>query len=119
MAIYAIDSNVIVAALLDWHENHDRARTALEKALRSNTIVLPIHALIESYSVMTRLPAPFRLDANSARTVLERTFRNRAKLARLRSRSCWPWLDAAADRNVAGGRIYDSLILESAKVSAE
>ncbi len=30
---YALDSSVIVAAVLGWHEHHNRSRSALERAL--------------------------------------------------------------------------------------
>lgn len=114
MPVYALDSSVIVAAMLEWHECHDRAFEALEQALETGEAVLPVHALVEAYAVMTRLPAPHRLRPADAFAVLEGTFRDNVKLARLRTRSAWKWLSATVERDVAGGRTYDALILESA-----
>lgn len=50
----AIDTSVAVAALLDWHDHHQ----ACVAAARDATI--PAHALVETYSVLTRLPAAHR-----------------------------------------------------------
>ncbi|MBW2277175.1 MAG: PIN domain-containing protein [Deltaproteobacteria bacterium] len=115
MPVYAIDSSVIVAAVLTWHEHHERAHKALEQALQTNNAALPVHSLVESYSVMTRLPAPHRLSPQDALAVLEGTFRDNVKLARLRTRSVWKWLSVTVERGIAGGRTYDALILESAR----
>jgi predicted nucleic acid-binding protein len=112
---YAIDSSVIIAAVLSWHENHGRARKALERALETGSAVLPVHALVEAYAVMTRLPAPHRLAPADALAVLEGTLRESAKLARLPTGSVWSWLSATVERRIAGGRTYDALILESAR----
>lgn len=54
----AVDSGVIVAAFSSWHEVHDRARRAVGQE------AVPIgHALVEAFSVLTRLPAPHRAPA--------------------------------------------------------
>ena len=53
-----VDSSVVVAALIDWHPHHDIALRVLGKKPR-----IVAHALIESYSVLTRLPAPLATGA--------------------------------------------------------
>ena len=115
MSVYAIDTSVIVAAVLSWHEHHDRAREALERAFDAGEPILPVHALVEAYAVMTRLPAPHRISPADALAVLEGTFRDNAKLARMGTRSVWRWLSQTVGHAVAGGRTYDALILESAE----
>lgn len=58
----ALDANVIIAGLLSWHEHHRPAAAAIEAAFESGEpVVVPIPALIEVWSVMTRLPARPRL----------------------------------------------------------
>ena len=63
----AVDSSVLVAALLGWHEHHVAAFRVLDAVLAADDdLVLPVHALIETYAVLTRLPAPHRLSPKAA-----------------------------------------------------
>ena len=71
--ITALDSSVIVAGLLAWHEAHERSFRALVQA-RRGTIVVPGPALVEAYAVMTRLPAPHRLAPSDAIDLLSGSF---------------------------------------------
>lgn len=48
----ALDSSVAVPAVLPWHDAHDAVRGVLWDA------VIPAHAAVETYAVLTRLPAP-------------------------------------------------------------
>ncbi len=52
-----------MAALSAWHESHDAAAEALE-AVR----VLPAHAMLETYSVLTRLPGGLAVPPPPRRT---------------------------------------------------
>src|SRR6266496_3062792 len=86
----AVDSSVIVAALLAWHQKHQPAARALERALGSKSgLVIPSHALFESYAVMTRLPAPHRLAPVDAVQLLQNNF-GTVRRATFSSRSVWP-----------------------------
>ena len=64
----ALDTSVVVPALCGWHEAHPAARVAAAGAS------IPAHALLESYSVLTRLPAPHRLRAEVAESLLSAWF---------------------------------------------
>jgi predicted nucleic acid-binding protein len=97
------DSSVTIAALLTDHPAHEIASDALARC--KTTIA---HAAIETYSVLTRLPAPHRVDAVTAATVVN---------ARLPS--TYATLDAStyadvpatlAAAGVSGGATYDALI---------
>ncbi|MEX2240756.1 MAG: PIN domain-containing protein [Burkholderiales bacterium] len=54
----AADTSVVVAAFASWHEGHAAALRALGRGVR-----VPAHVLLESYSVLTRLPPPHRAAA--------------------------------------------------------
>ena len=113
MAATATDSSVILAALLAWHERHAPARAALRAAL--NDLVVPAHALIEAYSVMTRLPQPHRLTPGDAFELLSRAFHDRVRLVALPPDAVWPMLDELAMAGIAGGVTYDARILAAAR----
>lgn len=114
----AVDTSVIIAGLLTWHEAHGRCLAALEVALGSKRgVALPVPALVESYSVMTRLPAPHRLSAADAFTILRDTFQGSARLVSLEGEGLWSALGEWSTTRVAGGRAYDAHILACAKAA--
>jgi predicted nucleic acid-binding protein len=108
---FAVDTSVLVAGILLWHEHHDLARKAIEAALEAGTLVLPVPVLIESYAVMTRLPAPHRLSPADAQSLLHGNFGRQPTVDGLTGPECWAMLDDLAADGVAGGRTYDAQIL--------
>lgn len=110
----AIDSSVIVAALLSWHESHARAADALDRALGAKEgVIIPAHALVESYSVLTRLPAPHRLSAADTHMLLRDNF-GRVRLASQPAPAVFPMLAELAAASLGGGIVYDAVILDAA-----
>jgi hypothetical protein len=92
-----------VAALSAWHEHHPAAAAALE-----GVAALPAHVMLETYSVLTRLPAGLAVDAGTAAGVLAARFPEppldlpRADRATL--------IDTLARAGVIGGAGYDGLV---------
>lgn len=109
----AIDTNVVIAALLSWHEHHETAATVVEGHLSGGDLVLPVPALLESYAVMTRLPAPHRLAPGVAFELLHESFRS-VKLASVRTAGTWTTLRELVEASIAGGRSYDAWIVKAA-----
>lgn len=110
----AVDSSVLIAAVSSWHEDHERCLGALDSLLAEPPVVLPQHALIESYSVLTRLPAPHRLAPETAHALLERTLSGVTEIAALPPEASWHFLDDLRDTETAGGAVYDALIVHCA-----
>ena len=65
----AADTSVLVASFATWHEHHDVAFAAVGRV----DIVIA-HCLLETFSVLTRLPAPHRMTADVVATYLESSF---------------------------------------------
>ena len=118
MAATAVDSSVIVAGLLSWHEAHPASLRALQDSIAAGPLVLPLSALIESYAVMTRLPAPHRLSPDDAAELLSSSLRPHARVAGLRVARSWAFLGTLVGERVAGGSTYDRRILEEARAGA-
>ena len=111
--VTALDTSVIVAALMSWHRHHEPAREYLDQLFASGeTILLPVKALVEAYSVMTRLPAPHRLSPEVAAALLERNLSTTARLIELPGERYWDFLGKMKSLGVAGGAVYDAEILE-------
>jgi len=101
------DTSVLVAALVTWHASHEAARAAV-----GDVRVVPAHVLLETYSVLTRLPAARRLAPDVAATAL----------------AALPWQPlslSATDQSrlvaelaavhISGGSTYDALIAATAR----
>jgi len=66
------DTSVLVAALAASHVHHARARPWLKAAEEKRfDLGLSVHALAETYSVLTRIPYPAKFSAVKAKKALE------------------------------------------------
>ncbi len=108
-ALTAVDSSCMVAAVCSWHERHHAA--AAEIGLRlTGGLVVPAHALVETYAVLTRLPAPHRLSPQDAWTLVKTNFADRATVIALDASEHVAVLARLAQAGIGGGRAYDKLI---------
>jgi predicted nucleic acid-binding protein len=110
----ALDTSLVVAALLSWHEQHREAARLLSQILDEGRVILPTRVLIESYSVLTRLPAPHRLAPHDAFSLLTENLRAEVELAELPVADRWQRLQALAEDDVVGGAVYDAEIVQAA-----
>ena len=102
----AVDSSVVIPMLCSWHEFHERATAALQKRRR---LLLPLPVLIESYSMLTRLPSPYRVQGAIAYRSIQDSFSD-ASIAALSPDKVLSFLDDCQSAGVTGGSIYDALI---------
>jgi len=110
----ALDTSVLVAAVQSWHDEHDRALEAVSRALEDAPVVVPLHVLLEAYSVLTRMPKPLRLSPESAFALLDRTLRGKAEVVSPDGHAAFGLLEGFRDRGITGGAVYDAVIAEVA-----
>ena len=111
----ALDSSVLIASVLTWHDEHAAAAAAVARALTSRAgVVIPAHALFEAYSVMTRMPDAYRVSPRDAEAFLRENF-SMARIASFPSRSVWPLLARLAGEELGGSITYDAAILAAAQ----
>jgi predicted nucleic acid-binding protein len=103
----AADTSLVVAAFASWHEQHDAARCALDGGLR-----LVEHCALETYSVLTRLPAPHRAPGEVVREFLKARFPR--PFLRLSPRAYRSFLSMLPGRAIGGGAAYDALVAATA-----
>jgi predicted nucleic acid-binding protein len=103
------DTSLVVAAFASWHEKHDAARRVLDAGVR-----LVEHCGLETYSVLTRLPAPHRARGEIVRDFLAARFPQ--PFLRLSPQAYKNFLLGLPEREVAGGAAYDALV---AAIAAE
>jgi predicted nucleic acid-binding protein len=100
----AADTSVLVAAFASWHEQHELAFAAIR---RVNAMVA--HCLVETYSVLTRLPAPHRMTPDVVASYLDRSF-DALPVFALSASEQRKLVGVCSARGLAGGAIYDALI---------
>ena len=110
------DTNVIVAGLLADHEMNGVCRPWLRRAHdREFQALLSVHTLAEVYSVMTRLPKPYRLSAEVTRRLILENLCNFEQIE-LTSADYESVLESGVRLGILGGGIYDALIARAAIV---
>jgi predicted nucleic acid-binding protein len=112
---FALDTSCMVAAVCTWHEHHLAAVTSIEQRLeRGERLVVVAHSLVESYAVLTRLPAPHRLAPADAWALVEANFVKHATVVALNAAGHAAALARLAKAGIGGGRTYDAMIAASA-----
>src|SRR5271165_929331 len=107
----ALDSSYLIALLCDWHANHPRTlRSYQHWHDRQAQIILPVHAALECYSVLTRFPAPYRMPPDVARQTMEENFRRTALVAGLKAVDAWERIESLSRLGLGGGQVYDAVI---------
>ena len=103
----ACDTSVLVPALTSWHELHEQALDALAQDVSA----IPAHVLLEAFSVLTRLPAPFRLHHS---LVARQLGALPHALIGLEARAQADLVARCAALSIRGGAVYDALIAATA-----
>lgn len=102
-----LDTSAAVALVLGDHEHHD----GIVEATGDAELGLSGHAAYETYSVLTRLPAPNR---RSARVVLEILQTNFPQTVFLSSSGQAQLHRDLATLGLSGGSVYDALVAAAA-----
>lgn len=110
------DTSCIIAVVCGWHDRHEAVAFEVEHRLSAGErLVVAAPALVESYAVLTRLPAPHRLAAADARDLLEANFLKRSLLVALSADEYRALIRRAPEGGVAGGQAYDATIAACAR----
>jgi hypothetical protein len=106
----------MVAAICPWHPHNQAARVAIdEQRDLGRTLAIPAPALVETYSVLTRLPAPHRLAPAIAWQLIEENYLRDGSVVALPADGYLRVLHGAVHEGSTGGPIYDLIIGECAR----
>jgi predicted nucleic acid-binding protein len=109
------DTSCLVAAVCSWHEHHSATVEELARRARQREeIVMAAPAMIETYSVLTRLPPPYRLRPADALAVMEGSW-SHVEVAALAGTEIWPLLRGLPEAGIAGGSTYDAVVAACAR----
>jgi len=106
------DSNLIIASVVKTHGFHARATAALAAPLQTGQLLIPQHVLFESFSVLTRGPAPLRARPEVAYRLLQLSYGS-CRVIPTSVPDVWQFL-RERDIRTAGGRLYDAVIAVAA-----
>jgi predicted nucleic acid-binding protein len=113
MAIVFCDTSVLLAAVYEQHQHHARS-LAVVRPLTKETASCALHSLAELYATLGKLPGsgprPRPSDVRAAVGDILRVFTP----VTLTARDYVLVLDQLAALGVAGGQVYDALILRCA-----
>lgn len=101
------DSSVVIAAFSSWNEHHKAALAAL-----GETRDLVAHVELEAYSVLTRLPEPFRAEAALVADYLREDFAGRRMI--LPESAQRSLVKRLSGLSISGGAVYDALVAATA-----
>lgn len=105
----------MVAALCSWHEHHEATRIEVERSARTGgTLLLAAPSLIETYAVLTRLPAPHRISSQDAWTLLDANW-GEGEVIALTATEYWRMLLDCQGEGITGGPVYDAVIAACAR----
>jgi len=115
-----LDTSVILAGLIDFGPQSAPSQSLMHAVAekRIQDAATAWHCCLEFFSVATRLPPEFRVTPSDACLLLQEEVFARFSVHDLPVAGRLPMLQAAARDGVAGGRIYDTHIAETARAAA-
>ena len=112
------DTSVLIAAHDASRPGHEASLRLMRKSSRDHC-ACAAHSLAELYSVLSRLPGGWRQRPDFAGALVEE-IASRVTVVALTAQEYLATLQSAARLRVAGGTVYDALLLACArKVNAE
>jgi predicted nucleic acid-binding protein len=113
-----LDTNVLISAVIKQHVFHERSFAVFTTVLDlKNEGYVASHSLIEMYSVLTKLPSPYRHGPEQALLSIEENVLKHFKAVSLRASDYPALLREAVGVGIQGGTIYDALVLKCAELA--
>ena len=110
-----LDTSVLIASVLEKHPSHTPAFAVLERVQNGRDEgFVSAHSLAEMYSVLTKLPVPFRHSPEQALLSIEENVLQHFKISTLTGNDYIALIREAALAGIQGGAIYDAVLLKSA-----
>lgn len=109
------DTNILIAAFLRQHPQHQAARPVIERVKAGkDEAYLAAHSLAESYAVLTRLPGLNRVAPIVAWQLISENTLKDFVLVTLTATEYSKTIEGAAINGIEGGKVYDALLLAAA-----
>ncbi len=106
------DSSVLIAALLPNEDHHAACALLLSE---TDSSVVHVHALNETFATLTGGSLGFRMDAQLAARLIRERIVVRASMIALEANAVTHALDQARAHGVRGGAVYDYMYMVAAR----
>ncbi|MBK8038447.1 MAG: PIN domain-containing protein [Verrucomicrobiaceae bacterium] len=107
----AVDSSLLIAALITTEDGHDECHQVLE----TNECSAHIHALAEVFNTLTGSRLGFRVPANEATVMIRDELLPHLTCFELNAEEVIAAFEEAERRGIRGGAVFDYLHLAAAK----
>ena len=112
------DTSTLVAAIVAGHPAHNAALPLLLRVKeKADMGLVAAHSLAELYAILTRLPVTPRISPALARQVIQRDVLETCQVIALSADDYGTLLDHVASLELAGGVVYDALLLHAAWIA--
>ena len=112
---FSVDSNYLICLLQSWNPHHQATLADLDRRLNARHLLHLIpHTLLETFSVMTRMPEPFRKPPALVNELMTLNFRDFPLIDVPPSEEAWRLIADLAQKGLGGGQTYDRWIARSA-----
>jgi predicted nucleic acid-binding protein len=109
------DTSVLVAAMVEAHPAHVRSLHAFQRSLKDGQGWVGAHSVAELFAVLTRMPVSPRIGPDLAHRLIQDNIESSSlNLVALETSDYFAGLERMTEFGLAGGVIYDALILQSA-----
>jgi len=107
------DTSVLVAAFLGDHVHHQASLRAFAPS-KPNNAACSLHTMAEVFAVLSSLPVKPLISPEQAGLFVDEVYKRLTPVS-LDEDEYYKTIHDAAERGVAGGRIYDALLLQCAR----
>jgi predicted nucleic acid-binding protein len=109
------DTSMLVAAVVEGHPAHALAFPWLQRVKdKTDAGVVAAHSLVEMYAILTRLPVRPAIPPDMAREIIATNVLATCEIVALSAADYVTLLDHLAGLKIAGGAVYDALLLHAA-----
>lgn len=114
-----LDTSVMVALIVAGHPEHAQTLARFKRLqTKKDTLVLCMHSLVELYAVLTRMPASPKIGPDLAKRLIKDNIEQLGiKTISLDALDYMAVLDEMTSLGLAGGLVYDMLIVQAARKS--
>lgn len=110
-----LDTSVLVAAIVEVHPAHEVSLPWLQQVKNNTTEgMIAAHSIAELYAILTTLPIHPKISPTIAKQVIQQDVLSVCEIIALSDEDYKAVITHLAEANIAGGVIYDALILYAA-----
>ncbi len=109
------DTSLLIAAVVEGHPAHTLALPWLQRVKAGTDVgIVAAHSLAEMYAILTRLPVRPAISPDMAREIIAVNVLDACEVVALSTGDYVTLLDHLANLKIAGGAVYDALLLHTA-----